>query len=121
MTEKLDAPIVAPTNGGPKAPPAPNQPAAPQQPASEPTPAASQPGKPQKPADKPAPSPPAHKKITGKKITVAIILLVVIGAGAYIIWKMFFATPAVPDSIVVLSGRIEGDDSACLLYTSRCV
>ena len=118
MTEKLDAPIVAPTNGGPKAPPAPNQPAAPQQPASEPTPAASQPGKPQKPADKPAPSPPAHKKITGKKITVAIILLVVIGAGAYIIWKMFFATPAVPDSIVVLSGRIEGDDSAVAAKTT---
>ncbi len=113
MTEKLDAPIVAPTNGGPKAPPAPNQPAAPQQPASEPTPAASQPGKPQKPADKPAPSPPAHKKIT-----VAIILLVVIGAGAYIIWKMFFATPAVPDSIVVLSGRIEGDDSAVAAKTT---
>ena len=118
MTEKLDAPIVAPTNGGPKAPPAPNQPAAPQQPASEPTPAASQPGKPQKPADKPAPSPPAHKKITGKKITVAIILLVVIGAGAYIIWKMLFATPAVPDSIVVLSGRIEGDDSAVAAKTT---
>jgi multidrug efflux pump subunit AcrA (membrane-fusion protein) len=32
--------------------------------------------------------------------------------GAYFIWKVFFAVPPVPASIVILSGRIEGDDSA---------
>jgi HlyD family secretion protein len=117
MTEKLDAPIVAPTNGVPKAPPSPAQPTAPPQPAGESTPQASQPGTPQKPADQPTP-PPAAKKITGKKITVAILLLVVIAAGAFVIWKMFFATPATPESIVVLSGRIERDDSAVAAKTT---
>ena len=118
MTEELDAPIVTPTNGGPKAPPAPTHPAAPQQPADEPAPTASPPGKPQKPADQAAPVPPAPKKITGKKIAVAIVLLIVIAAGAYLVWKLFFATPAVPASIVVLSGRIEGDDSAVAAKTT---
>jgi len=117
MTEKLDAPIVAPTNGGPKAPPSPAQPAAPQQPAGESPPPASQPGAPHKPADPPTP-PPAAKKITGKKIAVAILLLVVVAGAAYFVWKMFFATPATPDSIVVLSGRIEGDDSAVAAKTT---
>jgi len=100
MIEKLDAPIIAPKNGEPKAPPAPAQPAAPA-----------------KPADKAAPAPPA-RKITRKKIMVASILLVVIAAGAYFIWRIFFATPTVPDSIVVLSGRIEGDDSAVAAKTT---
>jgi hypothetical protein len=62
--------------------------------------------------DKAAPVPPAPKKITGKRIAVAIILLFVTAAGACFIWKMFLAAPAVPASIVVLSARIEGDDSA---------
>jgi HlyD family secretion protein len=95
MTEKLDAAIVAPTNGVPKAAPAPAAPTVPPQAAGE-----------------PAPAPPIPKKITGKKIALAILLLVVVAAGAFLIWKVFFATPATPDSIVVLSGRIEGDDSA---------
>ena len=95
MTEKIDAPIVSPSNGEP------NQPAAPP-----------------KPADKAAPEPPAPRKTTGKKVMVAGILLVVIAAGAYLIWKIFFATPAVPASIVVLSGRIEGDDSAVAAKTT---
>ena len=29
-----------------------------------------------------------------------------------VVWRVFFATPALPDSIVAVSGRIEGDDSA---------
>jgi len=40
-----------------------------------------------------------------------VILLVVIVAGI-IVWREFFATPAVPEGVVALSGRIEGDDSA---------
>ena len=28
------------------------------------------------------------------------------------IWRVFFAGPSVPPSTVILSGRIEGDDSA---------
>ena len=31
---------------------------------------------------------------------------------AVLAWRLFFASPGIPDNIVVLSGRIEGDDSA---------
>jgi HlyD family secretion protein len=31
---------------------------------------------------------------------------------AVVAWRLFFASPGIPDNIVVLSGRIEGDDSA---------
>jgi HlyD family secretion protein len=41
-----------------------------------------------------------------------IVLLVALAAAAFLIWKLFFAKPGVPESVVVLSGRIEGDDSA---------
>jgi HlyD family secretion protein len=117
MTEKLDAPTIAPRNGEPKAPSAATPPAAPPQPDGEPAPAATQPAAPAKPVDKAAPAPPATK-ITRKKIIVASILLVAIAAGSYFIWRVFFATPAVPASIVVLSGRIEGDDSAVAAKTT---
>jgi HlyD family secretion protein len=43
--------------------------------------------------------------------------VVLIGA-AFLIWGVFFATPAIPDSIVVVSGRIEGDDSAVASKTT---
>src|SRR5581483_1638515 len=41
-----------------------------------------------------------------------LVVLVIVAGAAFLIWKLFFSTPAVPDSIVQLSGRIEGDDSA---------
>ena len=41
----------------------------------------------------------------------AIAALVIVGL---IVWRVFFATPALPDSVVAVSGRIEGDDSAAL-------
>ena len=47
----------------------------------------------------------------GRRIIPLVILLVLVIAGAAI-WLIFFATPDVPASIVALSGRIEGDDSA---------
>jgi HlyD family secretion protein len=40
------------------------------------------------------------------------MLLVVLVLGAFLIWARFFAVPRVPDNIVTLSGRIEGDASA---------
>ena len=39
-------------------------------------------------------------------------------AGALLIWKIFFAAPRIPASIVVVSGRIEGDDSAIASKTT---
>ena len=50
---------------------------------------------------------------------IAIIIAgIVLIAVAIVIWKAFFAVPAVPASIVVVSGRIEGDDSAVASKTS---
>lgn len=43
--------------------------------------------------------------------------LVILIAGVFI-WRRFVAAPAVPDNIVQLSGRIEGDDSAVAPKTS---
>ena len=40
------------------------------------------------------------------------IILILLGVGGYFIWRRFFAAPAVPPSIIALSGRIEGDDSS---------
>ncbi len=48
---------------------------------------------------------------------IGISVLVVVAA-ALVIWKVFLATPAIPDSIVAVSGRIEGDDSAIASKTS---
>jgi HlyD family secretion protein len=43
------------------------------------------------------------------KVLVPLLILAGIGYG---VWKLVFSKPAVPDNIVALSGRIEGDDSA---------
>jgi HlyD family secretion protein len=45
----------------------------------------------------------------------AIAALVIVGL---IVWRVFFATPALPDSVVAVSGRIEGDDSAVASKTT---
>jgi HlyD family secretion protein len=40
------------------------------------------------------------------------LIVVALGVAAFFIWRGYFANPKVPDSIVTVSGRIEGDDSA---------
>jgi HlyD family secretion protein len=47
-----------------------------------------------------------------------ILLIAGIIVAALVIWKIFFAAPSVPASIIALSGRIEGDDSAVAPKTS---
>jgi membrane fusion protein YbhG len=47
-----------------------------------------------------------------RRFAILILLLVAVAVAAYLIWKMFFARRGVPENIVILSGRIEGDDSA---------
>jgi HlyD family secretion protein len=42
----------------------------------------------------------------------ALIVLVVLAAAGYLLWRLYFSAPALPTSIIQLSGRIEGDDSA---------
>src|SRR5215467_15011750 len=41
-----------------------------------------------------------------------LLLLAAVAAAGFLIWKIFFAKRGVPENVVVLSGRIEGDDSA---------
>ena len=61
----------------------------------------------------PAPQP----RRSRRGIIVAVVLLAAI-AGGYATWKAFFATQPVPDNVVMLSGRIEGDDSAVASKTT---
>jgi HlyD family secretion protein len=69
---------------------------------------------------RPAPGQPASQPqpVSGKPVRrsrrgiVVLVLLAALAAGGFFIWKEFFATAPVPNSIVLLSGRIEGDDSA---------
>src|SRR5215510_3930496 len=49
---------------------------------------------------------------------ILLSVVAVLATGAYFAWRTFFATPKLPDSIVPLSGRIEGDDSAISPKTS---
>jgi HlyD family secretion protein len=44
-------------------------------------------------------------------IIAVVVLLAVIAAGVAA-WRAFFSTPPVPDNVVLLSGRIEGDDAS---------
>jgi HlyD family secretion protein len=47
-----------------------------------------------------------------------LLIAAVVFVAAFAIWKLFFATPSLPDSIVAMSGRIEGDDSAVAAKTA---
>ena len=54
-----------------------------------------------------------------RRRVVMLVLLGVLGAVVvFVIWRAFFAPPRVPANVVVLSGRIEGDDSAVAPKTS---
>ena len=56
----------------------------------------------------PAPAPPAKRKGPPKPL----IILVILAAIGYGVWKKFLQPAPLPEGVVQLSGRIEGDDSA---------
>jgi HlyD family secretion protein len=58
-----------------------------------------------------AASPPPPVRSRRRRI-LPFLVIAVLAAGGYLLWKNVFSSTPVPDSIVVLSGRIEGDDSA---------
>lgn len=65
------------------------------------------------------PAPAASKPVRrSRRGIVILVVLAVLAVAGYFIWQQFFATARVPDSIVSLSGRIEGDDSAVAPKTS---
>ncbi len=56
--------------------------------------------------------PPRRRLLRFLLLGVALVVVLVV------VWEIFFANPRLPDSIVALSGRIEGDDSAVAPKTS---
>ena len=75
-----------------------------------------------KPGNPDAVKPPAADTVKPNWVrqhrTALIIGGIVLIAAAIFIWKAFFAVPPIPASIVVVSGRIEGDDSAIAAKTT---
>jgi HlyD family secretion protein len=62
--------------------------------------------------------PPEENKAPRSRVVRIVLIAGVVIAAAFILWKIFFATPSLPASIIALSGRIEGDDSAVAPKTS---
>jgi HlyD family secretion protein len=62
--------------------------------------------------------PPEENKAPRSRIVRIVLIAGIVIAAAFIIWKIFFAAPSLPASIIALSGRIEGDDSAVAPKTS---
>ncbi len=62
-------------------------------------------------------APPAENKAPQSRVIriLAIVGIILLGL---LIWRVFFASPSLPASIIGLSGRIEGDDSAVAPKTS---
>lgn len=52
-----------------------------------------------------------------RRFAVLLLLVVAMAAGAFLIWKLFFAKRGAPENVITLSGRIEGDDSALATKT----
>ncbi|MGO4884459.1 MAG: HlyD family secretion protein [Bryobacteraceae bacterium] len=49
---------------------------------------------------------------SGRARTVIVLLVLLLAAGAIIFWRVALAKQANPANVIVLSGRVEGDDSA---------
>ncbi|HLJ23297.1 MAG TPA: HlyD family efflux transporter periplasmic adaptor subunit [Candidatus Acidoferrales bacterium] len=64
------------------------------------------------------PPAPEENKPAARSRVVRIFVIAGVIVAALVIWKIFFASPSLPASIIALSGRIEGDDSAVAPKTS---
>jgi len=69
-------------------------------------------------APQPAPAPPQTARPSRKRRLVPVLVLAALVAAGFAIWRLFLAAPPIPDNIVAVSGRIEGDDSAVSPKTS---
>ena len=57
-------------------------------------------------------APPSEQRAPRRRLILPLVVVVALAAAGFTIWKVFFSAPPTPENIVVLSGRIEGDDSA---------
>jgi HlyD family secretion protein len=87
----------------------------PAQPNSKSAPAAAQPGQ-AKP--KPAPADAKPPRSMAHRLIVPVVVILILAAVGFGVWRVFFYVPPLPANIVPLSGRIEGDDSAVSPKTS---
>ena len=99
--QTFDAAITALGNNGSNAPLL--------QPNPQPAPAVAQPGQ-EKP--KPAPADAKPPRSMAHRIIVPLVVVLILAAVGFGVWRVFFYVPPLPANIVPLSGRIEGDDSA---------
>jgi HlyD family secretion protein len=63
-------------------------------------------------------APPDAENNAPRSRVVRIFIIAGVIVAALVIWKIFFSTPNLPASIIAVSGRIEGDDSAVAPKTS---
>jgi HlyD family secretion protein len=59
-------------------------------------------------------TPPGQASVAGgrRRSRAPLIFAILIAAAAILAWRLFFAAPRIPDTIVTVSGRIEGDDAS---------
>jgi HlyD family secretion protein len=67
---------------------------------------------------KPAPVDAKPPRSIGRRIIVPLVVILILAAVGFGVWRVFFYTPPMSPNIVPLSGRIEGDDSAVSPKTS---
>jgi HlyD family secretion protein len=54
-------------------------------------------------------APPVRKR---SPLLRVVLIALVLGVAAFLLWRFVLAKPKLPDSVIALSGRIEGDDSS---------
>src|ERR1022692_3736426 len=67
---------------------------------------------------KPAPADAKPPRSIARRIIVPLVVVLILAAVGFGVWRLFFYVPPLPANIVPLSGRIEGDDSAVSPKTS---
>jgi HlyD family secretion protein len=104
-TERQDEETSATSQGAAAAPRSAPPPVDEAQPRPQPQPAAPSSASPQ--------APPSRAAKAGTRIKwILLAVAVAVALVGIVVWRVFFASPRVPDNIVTVSGRIEGDDSA---------
>ena len=75
-------------------------------------------GQPVQAKPKPAPAEAKPPRSMARRIIVPLVVILILAAVGFGVWRVFFYTPPISPNIVPLSGRIEGDDSAVSPKTS---